>query len=331
MQRLHADLRRAFSEREDLRVRHVQPLKLLGMLDLTFPVRALFAAWFLPKKSVVHLEDAALAPLGLLIQLMTGHRITATFCGLDLTYSNRFYQWLLARSIPKLSRIACISQATAEEASKRGVPKQKIAVIPCGIWPEQCAVKNAATRFPYPTIVCGGRLVPRKGIAWFVREVMPILASTRPNLRCSIFGSGPEESRIHHAISEKELAENVRMLGTISEEEKTELLSSADVFVMPNVPVQSDMEGFGIVCIEASARGANIAAAHLEGITDAVIEHETGIFFSPGDAHDAARAISALLSHALARTQVSQSTRNHFQWPLLADRYVREIFQPVLL
>lgn len=330
MQRLHEDLVRALSDREDLRVRRVAPFLTPAFLDLSFPIRAIVAALRLPKgRGVVLLGDAALSPLGALIRSLTGKPVTAIFCGLDLTYRSRLYQWMIRRSIPSLTRIACISLATATEADRLGASRECITVIPCGIWPEQCEVDSDATRFPYPMIVCGGRLIPRKGILWFVSEVMPILASTRPNLRCSIFGSGPEERTIKNAISEKRLAEHVRMLGEISENDKQHLLSSADVFVMPNIPVPGDMEGFGIVCIEASARGAAVVASELEGIRDAVIEHETGIFFSPGDARDAARAIGALLAHPLNRSHVSQATCNHFHWSALAGHYVRNVFLPV--
>ncbi len=331
MQRLHEDLFLALSRRQDLHIRRIVPFFSLGFLDLTFPVRAFVASLLLPrKKSIVHLGDAALAPLGVLIQTLTGRCVTATCCGLDLTYPNFFYQWILRRSISSLRTVVCISGATAIEAQKRGVSKENISVIPCGVWPEQCEVKNDATRFPCPTIVCGGRLIPRKGIAWFVSEVMPLLASSRPNLRCSIFGSGPEERAIRDAISEKALMANVRMLGRIAEEAKEDLLSGTDVFVMPNIPVPGDMEGFGIVCIEASARGTAVVASELEGIRDAVIESETGIFFSPLDARDAARAINALISHPLSRSHVSQATHHRYNWPSLADRYVQEVFIPAL-
>lgn len=331
MQRLHADLVRALCDREDLRVRRVAPFLTPACLDLSFPIRAIVAALRLPKgRGVVLLGDAALSPLGALIRSLTSKPVTAIFCGLDLTYRSRLYQWMIRRSIPSCTRIACISLATATEAERLGASRECITVIPCGIWPEQCEVDSGATRFPYPTIVCGGRLVPRKGIAWFVREVMPILASTRPNLRCSIFGSGRQQGAIKNAISDKELSKNVHMLGAISDEEKTELFSSADIFVMPNIPVPGDMEGFGIVCIEAAARGAAVVASELEGIRDAVIEHETGIFFSPGDARDAARAIGVLLAHPLNRSHVSQATFNHFHWSALAGHYVRKVFLPVL-
>jgi glycosyltransferase involved in cell wall biosynthesis len=60
-------------------------------------------------------------------------------------------------------------------------------------------------------------------------------------------------------------------------------LRGVDLFVQPNIPVPGDMEGFGLVTIEAAMRGTPVVAADLEGIKDAVVDGHTGILLAPQD------------------------------------------------
>jgi glycosyltransferase involved in cell wall biosynthesis len=73
------------------------------------------------------------------------------------------------------------------------------------------------------------------------------------------------------------------MLGRVDDADREDLLRGVDLFVQPNIPVSGDMEGFGLVTIEAAMRGTPVVAADLEGIKDAVIDGRTGILLPPQD------------------------------------------------
>jgi phosphatidylinositol alpha-1,6-mannosyltransferase len=113
----------------------------------------------------------------------------------------------------------------------------------------------------------------------------------------------------------------------VGETQLAALYRGGDLFVMPNVPTSGDIEGFGVVILEAGLNGMPAVAASLEGIRDAVAPGENGVLVSPADAEGFAGAIRtfdrdrAMLAEAGRRA--SAFTRATFGWDAVADRYVR--------
>jgi glycosyltransferase involved in cell wall biosynthesis len=255
----------------------------------------------------IHLGDASLAPIAFLITCFTSARISANACGLDLVYPPRWYQFLLRKTWNSIDVFCCNSEATAEVLYAKGW-QGRIVVIPCPIDSVPARVQMPSD----PTVLLLGRLVPRKGAAWFVREVMPLLRERISHVRCVIIGEGPEEASVRHAITEKNLASIVTLAGAVSEQEKDRSLRSASVLVMPNVRRSGDMEGFGIVCLEASVRGVPVVAARLEGLRDSVIEGKTGRFFASGNAEECANVSARILEDSWNPEAVRQTTLERF-------------------
>lgn len=321
MERLNEDLWRAIQTLQPSSQR-VRPW---GRGDVTFPARAFFAAL---TASRVHLGDAALAPLGACLALL-GKRVSLTACGLDVIYPRSWYQWFLRRSLPHLSKVHCISRATAGEVRRRGVSSEKIVVLPCGVWTlppwgRDISAPRGRSDAP-PRLLTVGRLIPRKGIAWFLAEVWPILQGEFPGIQCTIIGSGKEENSIKKLVHERGFTD-VDLRGSLTDPERDAVFLESDLFVMPNVAVPGDMEGFGIVCIEAASRGLPVVASRLEGITDAVREGMTGRFFTPGDARDAARVITEMLRNPLDPELVAHAARTHYSWDALLPQYRDVLF-----
>ena len=289
----------------------------------------------------VHLGDAALVPLGWILKKMGAKRVTVTVCGLDVIWQQHWYQWFLKKTFPSMDHVVCISNATAEEVRRRGVQEKKISVIPCGIW--AChGEKNISHDDTFPILLTIGRLVKRKGHAWFIEKVLPLLIQEYSRLEYWIIGEGPERKRIESIIQKYVLESHVRLFGSVSDILREEYYRKADAFVMPNIPIPGDMEGFGIACIEASSRGIPVVAARLEGLQDAVIEGETGMFFESGNVEDCMTAIRNVLENstppclsavALAKGEgegkgevVKEYTLQHFSWTRLFQRYRDEVF-----
>jgi phosphatidyl-myo-inositol dimannoside synthase len=125
-----------------------------------------------------------------------------------------------------------------------------------------------------------GRLVRRKGVAWFVQHVLPQLD---PACVLLVAGRGPEHDAIAAAATSSGTTNRVRLFGHVDEGDREALLTGCDVFLMPNIRVPGDMEGFGLVAIEAALRGTPVVAADLEGIRDAIVDGVTGILLPSGD------------------------------------------------
>ena len=296
----------------------------------------------------IHLGDCALLPLGWIFA-MFGASVSVTAHGLDVLYPRRWYQRMFHCMFKRAKKIACVSRATATQVYARGGKEGQVVVIPCGIrgsgighrtsdiGPRASAKislfrsPNPAVRIPNPKVqsprllsVC--RLIPRKGIAWFTAEVVMLLKQEFPLMEYMIVGTGPEEKLIKKIVQERGLEDTVHRVGDLSDPSRDMLYRACDVLVVPNVPVPGDMEGFGIVCIEAASWGLPVAAAKIEGIADAVFPGVTGAFFDPGDVSSAAAAIRQILSHPLDRGKILEAARAHFSWRTLFLRYQHEVF-----
>jgi phosphatidylinositol alpha-1,6-mannosyltransferase len=283
---------------------------------------------------------AGLAPL-LRKLLPSSVKLAAIVHGLDVTTDVRLYQNVVVpRVFAALDLVMPVSRATAEACRDRGLAAQRVCVVPNGI--DLARFYAPADRLPLRqslvTRVCGGgtalspdalllvsvgRQVRRKGFAWFVSEVMPKLP---PNIHYWLAGDGPERGAIQQAIDAHGLAGRVRLLGMADDDLLSLVYRGGDVFVMPNVVVPGDMEGFGVVMLEAGLSGLPIVASRLEGIQDVVVEGQNGHYVESRDAAGFVRVISRLAVHAAERVALSQRTaeftRTRFGWSGVSGRYV---------
>jgi glycosyltransferase involved in cell wall biosynthesis len=284
--------------------------------------------FFIPSKKItnIHLADGLLAPLGLALKIITRRKVTVTVHGLDITYKNKLYQAIIPYCLSKLDKIVCISSATKNECIKRGVPANKCTVIPWGVYPNEFKIK--ATRKALEKIagmelknkkvlITVGRLVKRKGVSWFIENVMPKLDS---NYIFLVAGSGPERTDIQNVIKAQNLKDRVKLLGKVSDLDKKILYNTADVFVMPNIKVDGDMEGFGIVAIEASSVGLPVIASRSEGIEDAVIINKTGLLYDPANAEDLLSKFSE--AGSFSKDSIKKCVQEKFGWSKITEGYL---------
>jgi phosphatidylinositol alpha-1,6-mannosyltransferase len=274
----------------------------------------------------------------------TGVLLAATPVGRDVTLPNPAYQRVVGRILGALDLVLPISRATAAECLARGLAKERVAIVPCGVdlarFPPVEERESARTTLlraleqagedPLPEgslLLCSvGRHQERKGFHWFIEEVMPRLPGDVAYL---LGGSGPMSPRIRESVERLGLQERVRVLGRVSEEMLLTLFRGSDLFVMPNVPVPGDIEGFGVVMLEAGLCGLPIVAADLEGIRDVVREGENGVLLPAGSPEPFAAAIEGFRSDRAALRQASEaalrSTLDRFAWDVVVEQYVEAL------
>ncbi|MGD2271370.1 MAG: glycosyltransferase family 4 protein [Desulfobacterales bacterium] len=288
---------------------------------------ALFTSW---RHSVrnIHLCDGLLAPLGVLLKPSTRAKVTISIHGLDITYGNPLYQGLIPRCVSGLDKIICVSRFTRDECIRRGIPQRKCRVIPNGINPGELylgpgfeALRSRLEEIvgislgDKVVLITVGRLVKRKGVAWFIEHVVPRLEQRY----CYIVGGqGPEYDNIQSKIRHADVQNRVFMLGRISEEIRRLLYNAADIFVMPNITVGNDIEGFGISLLEAGSCGLPVVASNLQGIKDAVVEGRTGVLVEEGDVQG---FILAIRKMDLKREDVRLCVNERFNWPEIYKHY----------
>jgi phosphatidylinositol alpha-1,6-mannosyltransferase len=252
--------------------------------------------------------------------------------GLDATTQTWPYPILVRRTFEALDRVLPISRATGEVCKDRGLSSNICEVVPLGVRSDgfisnfdpgvarEKILKGRNARL----ILCSvGRLVPRKGVAWFIANVMPLLPD---DVLYLVAGDGPDKPRIASSIAQYGLKDNVELLGQISNEELETLYNGADLFIMPNIPVPNDIEGFGLVMLEAGMCGLPVIASNLEGIADVIAEGANGHLVETGGDEGFQVAIMRYYSDLDAlralKTRTRIFTSSQFSWDAVVDRYI---------
>lgn len=294
---------------------------------------------------LIHLSDALLAPLGLALRTLLRVPVVVTVHGLDVTYQNRLYQWLVPACLRRMDRIVCVSSYTRQQCIRRGVPAALCEVIPNGVNMREFADQYTAQAMRNLQMAAGemlrgrkvlltvGRLIERKGVVHFLTEVMPRILAQRQDICYLIAGEGPQRDLIETRIASLHLEKHVALLGRIDDDTLRAAYHLADLFIMPNIPVQNDIEGFGLVALEAAAAGRYVVASRLDGIPEAIVPGENGTLLDPLDSEGFADAILALLADDPRRDTLSRQAREfvrgRYSWDIIARRY-QQVFIRVI-
>jgi len=176
-----------------------------------------------------------------------------------------------------------------------------------------------------PVVVCVSRLVPRKGQDTLIRALPGVLARV-PETVLLIVGDGPYRADLERLAQRTGVAGSVRFTGPVAWSELPAHYGAGDVYAMPCRTRRGglDVEGLGIVYLEASATGLPVVAGDSGGAPDAVLEGETGYVVPGRDLSALTERLVALLLDpelrarrgARGREWVEQSWR----WDLLAER-----------
>jgi len=295
--------------------------------SIKFLVSGLFKVIFSDCK-VILLSDALLSLYVPFIKVL-GKKVIIRVNGLDITGPNFFYQSIIPFLTNLSDRIICISNATKKECLKRGIAPGKCVVIPMGVNPNEFLLKIPkeqlrtklfnklkVTKKNQTILLSVGRLVKRKGVAWFLNKVIPKFNSQYLYV---IAGDGPEKGNIQKVIARKKLQKRVFLLGKIDSETLKLLYNSADIFVMPNIKVKGDIEGFGIVALEAASCGLPVIASNIEGIKDAVLEGKTGLLIERKNSSEFIKAIKTI---NLNRKSIIKAVKNKFSWRIIIRLYL---------
>lgn len=176
-----------------------------------------------------------------------------------------------------------------------------------------------------PVVVCVSRLVPRKGQDTLI-EAMPRILRAVPDAVLLIVGGGPYEKDLHQRARDTGVADSVRFTGAVPWAELPAHYGAGDVFAMPCRTRRGglDVEGLGIVYLEASATGLPVVAGDSGGAPDAVLDGETGWVVRGGSPAESADRIVTLLQDPELRARMGARGREwveeKWRWDLLAEK-----------
>lgn len=197
--------------------------------------------------------------------------------------------WLAERPIPRLYRdvpFEVISQSTADDLVARGIARERVEVIYCGI-DANAYTPLAAARSPHPLFAYVGRLKRYKRVDLIIQGFARL---GHPEARLEIAGAGDHRGALERLAQSLDLGDRVRFLGRISEDEKVALMRRAWALAFT-----SPKEGWGITNLEAAACGTPVVASNSPGIRESVRDGETGFLVPHGDVDALAAGMARLV------------------------------------
>lgn len=260
------------------------------------PWVALKGIWLSRSVQVIHLGDGVLAGLGVWLHWCTGKPVTVTIHGLDVTYRKFGYQSYIHWALPKLQAITAVSPATAKLLQDEF--HLTAHVIPNAISVSDFPLNQELGK--NRCLLYVGRMVERKGCAWFIEQVLPQL----PDVHLHVVGTGKQLTRCQQLVETLALNDRVRFHGEISAADLRGHYTAAQALVMPNIIIPGDMEGFGMVALEAGACGLPVLAANIEGMRAAVVDGSTGFLVESGNVAAWITAVQRILTTPFQAEQV---------------------------
>jgi phosphatidylinositol alpha-1,6-mannosyltransferase len=278
-------------------------------------------------------------PASALARRLTGHprHIVCAAHGRELLFNplsglpggraayDRLRRWTLAQPDALLP----VSRYTAGLLQDRGVSPSRLHVIPNGTNPERfrprsgTALRDRLGLGARPMLLTVGRLVPRKGVDTVLRA-LPRIAASVPEVRYVVAGTGPDRDRLERLARQHGVRERVHFVGHVAHDALAAYYSAADLFVMPAREAPPDVEGFGLVFLEANACGTPAVGARAGGVPDAIVDGETGLLVPPAAPAALGSALTALLHDpawidALGRQGRARTVRTA-NWDQVAGR-----------
>jgi phosphatidyl-myo-inositol dimannoside synthase len=261
----------------------------------------------LPYDCYVHGEDAGTAATSRELTWMV-HRV---FDGADRLISNSYYTASLLREVWH-------------------VPDEKIRVMHPGVSADRLvpADRNLRERQRLgwgdrPVVLTVGRLQKRKGHDMLIRALPAIRKSFR-NVLYAIVGSGEEEGPLRRSVEELGLRDHVQFLGEIDDDTLIRCYQQCDLFVLPNRTLGGDIEGFGIVLLEAQSCGHPVVAGASGGTAETMRIGDTGLVVNCDGPSPLDETIVQLLSDSAERERMGRAARewivDEFDWSRLARR-----------
>lgn len=260
--------------------------------------------------------------------------------GQDVTMPVRVYQSYVPQVFKALDGVISVSNATREESIKRGLAPEKGVALPNGFpdeWLGHMIERKQAQNFLKKTfsipedhfiLLTVGRMVKRKGHAWFAKNVLP---SIKSKVTWLVIGDGNELATLDQTLKSAGQQKKAILAGRQPDNVLYNAYSGADLFLMPNIPVPGDMEGFGIVMLEAGLAGTPSIAADLEGIRDVIIDGISGYKIKALDADSFALKIDSVLNDNLIelRSSTKKYVTETFSWDQVAKHYISYLQQKV--
>ncbi|MCI0641904.1 MAG: glycosyltransferase family 4 protein [Gemmataceae bacterium] len=256
---------------------------------------------------------------------------------LEYASSSRELGWLLRRVLGGARCVIANSKNTRSILTRDwGMPSERMRLlypgvetnrfVPAGRDPRVRAELGWGDR---PVVLTVGRLQKRKGHDQLI-AALPRIRECVPDVLYAIVGDGEEREHLQTLAAQFGVASSVRFMGEMCDDSLIRCYQQCDLFVLPNRQVGKDIEGFGMVLLEAQACGKPVVAGASGGTAETMQVGETGYVIPCEHPHDLAETLKGLLSAPEQRARMGSAGRqwvaHNFEWSRLSEKAV-DIFE----
>lgn len=344
-----------------------------ALFFLTTVIRALIMLRKHPKTEAIYLNDGLMALIATPLLFLTKKPMIVTIHGLDINFPSAAYRWWVRNYLNRFHGVITISSATTATCLEKGLKRSIIHQVENAVdihvahykkrpdfKKEMSQELNVDLQDKF-ILVSLGRAIPRKGFNWFTRNVFPKLPDNcvyfviaRKFEQAKLFrwierfttkslfekirllvGAEVDDMAVNHSIQELGLEKSVFYLSRFTKDKNKifDIIANSDLFVMPNIKIAGDFEGFGLVALEAAALGTLTLAANVDGIPSAVKDGETGYLLEQGNASEWVKKITYYINNPQEKNLTAEAFKKntetrHSSWENMTYRYV-EVFKKV--
>ncbi len=297
------------------------------------------------RERIEHILVGHILPLGtvaLILSWFLGKPYTVMTHAMDVTIpfgpeGSKHKQRLMRLILQSAHTVTTVSTYTKMQLeSLFDVDPRKIRLLyPCPHYngfrysEDQCAAMSAELDERYQlhdkqVIVSIGRLVERKGVDYVIAS-MKLVKKQLPDARYIIVGDGPYRGMLEELVQKNDVADIVLFVGRATDADIAAWYARCDVFVMPSRELPSrDVEGFGIVFVEAASFGKPVIGGKSGGVLDAVLDGENGYVVNPMDIDMIQQAIVSILTDPVLAVSFGEEGRRrvkqYFEWSIQAKK-----------
>jgi phosphatidyl-myo-inositol dimannoside synthase len=288
------------------------------------------------RQQIRQVHSFKVLPEGLIawcVHLLTGRPYLLYAHGEEvlISLSSRKLGWLIPRLYNDAGAIIANSSETKGLLEGIGVCSKKIHVIHPGVeatvfQPGDDVARATRQRHNLgqsPVLLTLGRLQRRKGQDMVI-QALPRIAKSFPDVKYVIVGAGEEYDFLQRLAREVGVQDKVIFVGQIDSDEQAAYYAACDVFLMPNRQIGADIEGFGIVFLEAGAAGKPVIGGRSGGTGEAIQDGVTGIRVDGENVDAISAAVIDLLSDSRKARAMGERARqwveSEFNWESIVDR-----------
>lgn len=272
--------------------------------------------------------------IGWLLSVFAGKKYMVSTHGKDVLELKKIpvLKTLTKMILKRADGILTNSEYTRKLVEDYGISRSKIHIVHPGV-EEHFQVRDKSleivekfhlqNRFVLMTL---SRLVRRKGHDMVI-QAMPHILQKIPHAVYLIVGDGPEKERLEQLAIKYGVEEAVIFAGRANDgDEIHRFYNTCDLFIMTSrhLKAKGDVEGFGIVYLEAASCGKPVVAGNSGGVSEAVLHNETGLLVDPHSVEEIAEAVIRLYEDDDLRNNMVQAglerAKNKFRYEYLADK-----------